>query len=460
MPKAKKQALTQEERLAQALVPEDEQPYEVPGNWVWVHVASLVDLHRGVSYSKDAAHNQKGEDDCLVMRGGNIGEGTLIFDDNIYVNRSFVSANQYVKENDVIIVSSTGSKKVIGRAGVSDANYSDIAFGAFLTLVRPREELNKKLIALFFQSEDYRNAIRMLAKGVNINNIKNEYILNLPFPLPPLTEQHRIVTRIENLFNKLDRAKELAQAALDSFETRKPMILHQAFTGVLTAQWREAHGVELDSWESKTVNEICKNIVDCPHSTPDWTQEGKICLRTTNFRRGYLDLNEVRYVSEETYHERNKRLVPEHGDVLYSREGAILGIACMFPEGLEACLGQRMMLMRVTANVLPLYFMNYLNSPRVTEVVKGKTGGSASPHINIRDIKEFEIPIPTLTEQQEIVRILDSLLEKEQQARHLADIVEKIDHMKKAILARAFRGELGTNDPNEESALGLLSETL
>ena len=190
MVKAKKKSikkeLSQDELLAQALVPEDERPYPVPENWIWVRLGSIVDLHRGVSYPKDAAHNEKKENDCLIMRGGNIGEGNLNFDDNIFVSKSFVSSNQYVKKHDIIIVSSTGSTKVIGRAGVSDDDYFDIAFGAFLTLARPHEKFEKKLITIFFQTEGYRNTIRALAKGVNINNIKNEYIQKIPFPLPPL----------------------------------------------------------------------------------------------------------------------------------------------------------------------------------------------------------------------------------------------------------------------------------
>ena len=83
--------------------------------------------------------------------------------------------------------------------------------------------------------------------------------------------------------------------------------------------------------------------------------------------------------------------------------------------------------------------------------------GDNSPSIRQQDILTFAFPVPALPEQQEITRILGSLFEKENAARELASIIEKIDHMKKAILARAFRGELGTNDPNEESEIKFLS---
>lgn len=108
-----------------------------------------------------------------------------------------------------------------------------MAFGAFLTLVRPNDGIVKPFIAHYFQSDVYRDRIRELAAGVNINNIKANYITESPIPLPPFSEQRRIVDRIESLFAKLDEVKQKAQDALDSFETRKATILHKAFTGEL-----------------------------------------------------------------------------------------------------------------------------------------------------------------------------------------------------------------------------------
>jgi len=148
----KKESLSLEEKLEQALVLADEQPYVVPENWCWVTVGNMVDLYRGVSYNKNEGHSDKAENDCLVMRGGNVLEGAIDIEvDNIYVDKALVKPEQYVRENDIIIVSSTGSTKVIGRAGISYADYDDVAFGAFLTLVRPKEQTCKKDIDYYFQ---------------------------------------------------------------------------------------------------------------------------------------------------------------------------------------------------------------------------------------------------------------------------------------------------------------------
>lgn len=188
---------------------------------------------------------------------------------------------------------------------------------------------------------------------------------------------------------------------------------------------------------------VCDRVVDCPHSTPKWVESGKLCLRTTNFKRGYLDLSEKNYVSNETFDVRNKRLVPKAGDILFSREGAILGIACIIPEKIEACLGQRMMLLRTNNSINNKFLMYYLNSPMMNKLVRQNIGGTASPHINVGDIKEFLIPTPDISSQLAIVEGIESRLS-------VCDNIEKTvefalqgtEAMRQSILKNAFEGRI------------------
>lgn len=257
-----------------------------------------------------------------------------------------------------------------------------------------------------------------------------QHIEKQDLPVPPLPEQERIVARIEELFSELDKAVETLKKAKEQLAVYRQAVLKEAFDSI-------------NNFDKDSVQSICDNIVDCPHSTPKWTQKGKICLRTSNFKRGYLDLTEINYVSEETYNIRNARLIPQPGDVLYSREGAILGIACIIPENLCVCLGQRMMLLRPNTRVVNKFLMYYLNSPRVTAYVASITGGSASPHVNVGDIKNFKLPVPPISEQIKLIEKLESRLSVCDSVEKTIDTaLQESEAMRQSILKKAFEGGL------------------
>ena len=164
------------------------------------------------------------------------------------------------------------------------------------------------------------------------------------------------------------------------------------------------------SWEVMKLSEIALIIVDCPHSTPRWVESGVLCVRTNQFKPGFLDLSASRYVSSETYIERIQRLEPICGDILYSREGGILGVACRVPEDVRLCLGQRMMLFRMSSVYLPKFAELVLNSPLITELARQNTTGGAAPRVNVALIKSYPMPIPPLAEQHRIVSKVDELM--------------------------------------------------
>lgn len=459
MPK-KKTALTIEERLQQALVPAEEQPYEVPENWVWVRLGSFIDLLRGVSYKKHDVHNEKMENDCLILRGGNIIEGGLDLNaDNVYVDKSLVSEAQLIRRNDIIIVSSTGSVKVIGRAGLAFCDYNDVAFGAFLTLARPKNRCNKSFVDLFFQSFLYRQRIRELASGVNINNIRSEYITNMQFPLPPLSEQQRIVERIEELFAKLDEAKERLQEAADSFAVRKAAILHKAFTGELTKQWRLENGVSDESWEEKKLGEICKigsggtpsrKHAEYYNGNIPWIKTGELAWNVITEAEEYIT-EEAVLNSSAKMHCAGSVLVAMYGQGLTRGKAAILGINATTNQAVCSLKPLELLM----SEFLFYYFMkNYWQ-------FREEAVGGNQPNYSAKMISSWIISLPTLPEQHEIVRLIDDLLARERAAQQATEqALASIDLMKKSILARAFRGELGTNKASEASALELLRQVL
>lgn len=457
------------------------EPYELPEGWTWCRLGDFINIFRGVSYKKNDAHNEKQENDCLIIRGGNIDEGCInLNSDNVFVNKSLVSENQIIKKNDVIIVTSTGSIKVIGRAGVSASDYEDVAFGAFLTLARPNEKANKSFVNQYFQSSLYRERIRQLASGVNINNIRIEYITESPFPLPPtFAEQQRIVNRIESMFAKLDEAKEKAQNVVDGFETRKVAILHKAFTGELTTKWRKENGIEknkeLDfiyNFAQTLSKKDMTNITDFQKQAYDYVlSDGavwkKCCIgaigvitngstpsrKEASFWNGnipWVSSGEVanniiestnEMISEEGFNNSSVKKLPI-GTVLIAMigEGKTRGQTSVL--NIEATTNQNIAAIIINHGHVESKFLWYWLQK---EYKNNRTAGNGSgpQALNCQKVRELPFILPTLPEQVEIVRILDIIIEKENKAKQAAEaVLEQIDLLKKSILARAFRGEL------------------
>lgn len=289
-----------------------------------------------------------------------------------------------------------------------------------------RSKTNNEFLCYYLNYFNYKNYV----SGTTRLKLTQAQMRKIPIPNIPSDEQSRIVASIEELFSKLDKAVDTLKTTKEQLEVYRQTILVDAFRAATNSTYLK-------------VGCVCAKIVDCPHSTPKWEKSGKLCLRTTNFKRGYLDLQSPNYVSEETFHDRNRRIIPQPGDVLYSREGSVLGIACTIPSNVYPCLGQRMMLLRSGEKLNNRYLMHYLNSPMVTNHVIATKGGTGSPHINVGDIKEFKIPIPSLEEQSNIVRQIEELLSSCDNVEKTVDaILAQADTMRQSILKQAFEGAL------------------
>ena len=448
----KKENLTSAERLEEALVPEGEQPYPVPGNWCWM---------RGRAFLKPMETKRpEGEVfryidiDSIDNKRQQVTEPK-----NLQVKDAPSRASRKLRTGDTVF--SMVRPYLMNIAYIDETISNSIASTGFYVCT-PTENVNFLYLYYLMTSPYTVDGLNRYMKGDNSPSIRKDDIENYVYPIPPLPEQQRIVNRIESLFAKLDEAKQKAQDALDSFEPRKAAILHKAFTGELTAQWRKEHGVGMKSWENLRLENLIEggpqNGLYKPQTAYgtgtkilriDCFYEGAV-LPWENLKRLALSKNEI-----EQYH-------LNINDIVINRVNsmAYLGKSALIRELPEECVFESNM-MRITLNtrmVIPEYAIKYLNSViGVQELRKNAKQAVNQASINQQDVKNVAIKLPKLDEQAEIVRILDDLLAKEQQAKEAAEgVLEQIDLIKKAILARAFRGELGTNDPSEESAQELI----
>lgn len=434
MPK-KKTALTIEERLQQALVPAEEQPYEVPENWVWVRLGAIAEIVTGGTPSKK--HPEYYGGNFPFYKPSDLDQGRLTYDASEYLSEEGKNVSRIIPKNSTAVccIGSIGKCGYLMCEGTTNQQINSAI-----------PKINSLCLYYYLCTENFVQDLLSMASATTIAIVNKSKMESCAFPLPPLSEQQRIVERIEELFAKLDEAKERLQEVADSFAVRKAAILHKAFTGELTKQWRRENGVRDESWEEKKLSEITENQ-DSKRIPLSKSQRDNM-----NRIYDYYGASGIIDKVDDYIFEGKKLLIGEDGANLVTRSKDIAFIA----DG-KYWVNNHAHILDVKDTVLLMYLCNYINNMDLIPYVTG----SAQPKLTQAKMNNIKIFLPTLPEQHEIVRLIDDLLARERAAQQAAEqALASIDLMKKSILARAFRGELGTNKASEASALELLKQVL
>lgn len=434
MPK-KKTALTIEERLQQALVPAEEQPYEVPENWVWVRLGAIAEIVTGGTPSKK--HPEYYGGNFPFYKPSDLDQGRLTYDASEYLSEEGKNVSRIIPKNSTAVccIGSIGKCGYLMCEGTTNQQINSAI-----------PKINSLCLYYYLCTENFVQDLLSMASATTIAIVNKSKMESCAFPLPPLSEQQRIVERIEELLAKLDEAKERLQEVADSFAVRKAAILHNAFTGELTKQWRRENGVRDESWEEKKLSEITENQ-DSKRIPLSKSQRDNM-----NRIYDYYGASGIIDKVDDYIFEGKKLLIGEDGANLVTRSKDIAFIA----DG-KYWVNNHAHILDVKDTVLLMYLCNYINNMDLIPYVTG----SAQPKLTQAKMNNIKIFLPTLHEQHEIVRLIDDLLARERAAQQAAEqALASIDLMKKSILARAFRGELGTNKASEASALELLKQVL
>lgn len=445
MPK-KKTALTIEERLQQALVPAEEQPYEVPENWVWVRLIGNVNSCLD-GYRKPINSSERAKRVGKVPYYGATGQVGWI--DDYLTNEHLV----LLGEDGAPFLDLLKDKAYIifGEAWVN--NHAHILKSYF-------GEIGNVFLMHYLNMVDYKDYV----KGTTRLKLTQGSMQLMPFPLPPFSEQQRIVESIEELFAKLDEAKERLQEVADSFAVRKAAILHNAFTGELTKQWRRENGVSDESWEEKLLGDVCTvnpKKIDAKN-LDDNLEVSFVPMAAVSDVLGEIVNHEVKNLQDVRTGFTNF----SKGDVIFAK------ITPCMENGKSAIVGPlvndigygstEFYVLRCKEELNNKYLYHMVRNTTFRAEAKAvMTGVVGQQRVPKTFLQEYQLLLPTLSEQHEIVRLIDDLLARERAAQQAAEqALASIDLMKKSILARAFRGELGTNKASEASALELLKQVL
>jgi type I restriction enzyme S subunit len=168
----------------------------LPASWDTANVLELSKFVRGVTYSKKDVQDNPQDGFTAILRATNITEKGFDFSDLVFVPKNFIKDEQFIRAGDVVIATSSGSIKVVGKANQARENL-DAAFGAFCGVLRLTSEVDTCYFGHFFSTEYYRSTVSSLARGVNINNLRRDHFeKNYYSPCPtPRTKTHRRQTR-------------------------------------------------------------------------------------------------------------------------------------------------------------------------------------------------------------------------------------------------------------------------
>jgi type I restriction enzyme, S subunit len=477
-----KEKKTIEELLEEKLIPFEEQTHIVPENWVWTTVKNVCQINMGQSPKGEYTTDNP---DYVPLIGGPADMGLTYPKAKRYTTKP----TKLSKEGDMIV----SIRATLGKTNFADGEY---CLGRGVAGLTP-EYIDPNLLGYYFAT--IKSYLYTISTGTTFQQVSRKDIENTPLPLPPLNEQKRIAEKVERLLDKIDDAKQLIEEAKETFELRRAAILDKAFRGGLTEGWRREnpntplatefleHIKKTHTPKSTKLNKVVEDL-EIPYDLPkgwvwarindlaelksgyafkskDFVENGYQLVRMGNLYKNELDLSRNPVYLPIDYDEKivNKYSLA-NGVILLSLTGTKYkrdyGFAVRM-QNIKAPLLLNQRILALTPFEISDYFYYFLQSSTFRNMFFSfETGGVNQGNVGSKSVEGIYFPLPPKEEAVEIQLIIENMLEQEKKAFDLIQVEQRIESIKQSILTKAFKGELGTNNPNEESAIELLQEAL
>ncbi|RWR12636.1 restriction endonuclease subunit S [Siminovitchia fortis] len=446
-----------EELLEEALVPKEEQPYEVPGNWVWVKLIS----------TKDTKDNSFGDGDWILSRNidpdgevrliqlSDIGKGEFLDKSSRYISlETFKELGcTEIFPGDILI---SRMADPIARSCIIPDIKQKLITAVDIAYLRPNETIvGKEYLNYLFNSTFFRQQAEGIARGTTRLRITRKNLGNLPIPLPPKKEQKQIVVKIERLLNKVNEAKRLIEEAKETFEHRRAAIIKSIL------QERVINDKVPNGWKKVKVKDIF-NIFGggTPRKSNKDYWNGTIPWISAKDMKAMYITETKDYITEQGLNNSSAKLANKYSVAMVVRSGILqrtLPVAYLLT---ECTVNQDLKVFDSGDKLINKYFFWYIKGNEKSLLNKYSKSGTTVNSIEFERFKSHEILLPPAEVIEEKIGRLESLIQKEKKVKELVELINQIEVLKSSILSKAFRGELGTNDPAEESAAGLLKEVL
>lgn len=402
---------------------------KLPKGWVECKLADICNIE----YGKDISTKEITNDKKYPVFGANSIIGYY---------------DEYLYEEEKVLISCRGANS--GRINLSPPKVFVTHNSLVLNFIYPLEK-NKRFFSYALQSTNNSEYVTGSAQPqVTIKNA-NE----IPIKLAPLNEQKRIVEKLDKLLSRVEEAKARLEKIPVILKRFRQSVLNAAVTGELTKDWREKNGID-EEWEEKSLRELCLKFTYGSSKKSD--SKGKVpVLRMGNIQEGKIVWEDLKYSSDS---DEIIKYSLKKGDVLFNRTNSpeLVGKTAIYRGERPAIYAGYLIKVTTGENLDPEFLNLCLNSIQAQEwCMQVKTDGVSQSNINAQKLADFIILTPSVEEQTEIVRRVESLFKKadeiEERYKKAKDYVDKLTQ---SILAKAFRGELVPQDPNDEPASVLL----
>lgn len=395
----------------------EEVPFEIPGKWQFVELGKIVDVRDGTHATPAYV-----TDGIPFITSKNLKNGCLDFS-----NAKFISITDHlefskrskVSPGDILfpMIGTVGNPVVVPN-NISEFSIKNMA------LFKKQSQSHVDFSFLFFLLKAFESRVNSQASGGVQKFVSLKFLRTLVVPLPPLSEQRRIVARLNKLLplvDKFGKAQEALAVAQKEFpEKLKASLLQEAIQGKLVPQLDEEPAVEQigeapkdvpfaipEKWKWEQLDSIF-TFIDYRGKTPTKTTSGIRLMTASNVRAGYIDHTRVEYISVEEFEQRKSRGISHKGDILFTTE-APLGFAALADLDTYSA-GQRVITLQTNSQTVNTLFVFFLLSPYFQKELRNQATGTTAQGIKAARLKKMWLPVPPLNEQRRIVARLNELL--------------------------------------------------
>ncbi len=426
---------------------------ELPSSWVETHISEVAE----VNPRKEVNLQDADLVTFVPMAAVDEISGTIVS----AVDRPYGEVSKgftHFRDNDVIFAKITPSmengKSAVALGLTNGTGVGSTEFHVF----RPSEAIEANYLWRFIRQRSFRaDAQAVMSGAVGQQRVPADYLKKHLIPLPPRSEQCRIVAKVDALTVRTARARKELDSVPALVARYKQRLLALAFSGELTAGWRFIK--TLAPPQTKSLAHLCLTITDGDHQAPPRADSGIPFVTISAMNDGQIDLSKaVRFVPKSYFEGLKESRRAKAGDVLFSVTGSI-GISALVKDNTPFVFQRHIAILKPDPQHISGAFLKFmLESPEVKAQCVAVATGTAQLTIPLGGLREFVIPLPTRSEQAEIVRRIESAFDwLDRVGADYAAAARLLPKLEAAILDRAFRGELVPQDPKDEPASVLLS---